>query len=78
MRILIADDHGLVREMMAALLERDGGMRVIQCDSHTAAMTEMQRAIGAGGEAGRDHAADVALARRYATRRAKQNGCLHG
>lgn len=44
MRILIADDHGLVREMMAALLERDGGMRVTQCDSHTAAMTEMQRA----------------------------------
>ena len=43
MRILIADDHDLVREMMAAYLERDGGMQVIQCASFEEAMGEMVR-----------------------------------
>ncbi|MGR3498016.1 MAG: response regulator transcription factor [Limimaricola soesokkakensis] len=43
MHILIADDHDLVREMLAAFLERDGGMRVVQAASHGEAMAEMRR-----------------------------------
>ncbi|MCP1168525.1 response regulator transcription factor [Limimaricola litoreus] len=44
MRILIADDHDLVREMMAAFLERDGNMQVTQSSSHDGAMRELRRA----------------------------------
>ena len=43
MRILIADDHDLVREMMAAFLERDGSMQVTQSASHDGAMRELHR-----------------------------------
>jgi DNA-binding NarL/FixJ family response regulator len=43
MRILIADDHDLVREMMAAYLERDGGMQVMQANSLEAALREIRR-----------------------------------
>ncbi|MGR3464397.1 response regulator transcription factor [Limimaricola sp.] len=43
MRILIADDHDLVREMLAAFLENDGGMRVAQAGSHDEAMSRMRR-----------------------------------
>lgn len=43
MRILIADDHDLVREMLAAYLERDGGMQVTQAASHETAMREIKR-----------------------------------
>ena len=43
MRILIADDHDLVRDMMAAYLERDSGMKVVQCSSYDDAMEEIAR-----------------------------------
>ncbi|EYD70931.1 response regulator transcription factor [Limimaricola hongkongensis] len=43
MRILIADDHDLVREMMAAYLERDCGMKVVQSSSYDDAMAEIAR-----------------------------------
>lgn len=43
MRILIADDHDLVREMLATFLEKDGGMRVAQAGSHDQAMSTLRR-----------------------------------
>ncbi|MGR3500606.1 MAG: response regulator transcription factor [Limimaricola soesokkakensis] len=43
MRILIADDHDLVREMMAAYLERDCGAKVVQSPSFDDAMAEIAR-----------------------------------
>ena len=41
MRILIADDHDLVREMMAAYLERDCGMKATQSASFDEAMAQI-------------------------------------
>ncbi|MCZ4260359.1 response regulator transcription factor [Limimaricola sp. G21655-S1] len=43
MRILIADDHDLVREMMATYLERDCGAKVVQSPSFDDAMAEIAR-----------------------------------
>lgn len=43
MRVLIADDHDLVREMMATYLEKEGGIKVTQTSNYEEAISEMRR-----------------------------------
>ena len=43
MHILIADDHDLVREMMASYLEKEGGIKVTQSANYDQAFTELKK-----------------------------------